>query len=132
VLILVILNEARMMKKKESDTDFCQYLCVSTLQHWTAYMISTLLCLGAVTILSLSVSFPVCFNCALHVCTLLTERCRSSAAFCFLQLSFSFIHAQIIRAWVICIRPWRMDTSTFKSFWHSLCPLLPGTNEPCG
>lgn len=34
----------------------------------------------------------------------------------------SFIHAQIIRAWVICMRPWRMDTSTFKSFWQYPCP----------
>jgi hypothetical protein len=37
----------------------------------------------------------------------------------------SFIHAQIIRAWVICMRPWRrMDTSTFKSFWHYPCPAV--------
>ncbi|OJJ42054.1 hypothetical protein ASPZODRAFT_1668563 [Penicilliopsis zonata CBS 506.65] len=93
VLVLVIVNE---------------YLCVSTLQHWTSHMISAFSCLGAVIILSLSVSFP-----------------RSILLSSFIIIAFiglSLIHAQIIRAWVICIRPWHMDTSAFKSFWHYPCP----------
>lgn len=32
--------------------------------------------------------------------------------------SLSFVHAQIIRAWVICMRPWHTQTITFKSFWR--------------
>jgi hypothetical protein len=33
--------------------------------------------------------------------------------------SLSFVHAQIIRAWVICMRPWHMQTSIFKLFWRN-------------
>lgn len=30
----------------------------------------------------------------------------------------SFVHAQFIRAWVICMRQWHMEASTFKLFWQ--------------
>jgi hypothetical protein len=32
VLLLLILNEVRVVKQKNNNTDLCQYLCVSTLQ----------------------------------------------------------------------------------------------------
>lgn len=34
--------------------------------------------------------------------------------------SLSFVHAQVIRAWVKCMRPWNMQTNMFKLFWR--CP----------
>lgn len=51
---------------------------------------------------------------------------RSTAALCFLHFviialfSLSFIHAQIIRAWVKCMRPWNMQPNMFTLFWR--CP----------
>ena len=67
----------------------------------------------------------LCFTC--RACFIdRTMQEQSSILFSsFIIIAFaglSFIHAQIIRAWVICMRPWRMDTSTFESFWHYPCP----------
>jgi hypothetical protein len=35
--------------------------------------------------------------------------------------SLSFVHAQIIRAWVKCMRTWHTQTSLFKLFWRCPC-----------
>lgn len=46
-------------KQKKSNTDLCQYLSVSTLQHWLAHIVSALLFVGTVAILLFSMAFSV-------------------------------------------------------------------------
>lgn len=29
-----------------------------------------------------------------------------------------FVHAQFVRAWVICMRHWHMEANTFRLFWQ--------------
>lgn len=69
--------------------------------------------------------FQLCSACCGYIIERKMQEQRSILFSSFIVIAFavlSFIHAQIIRAWIICMRPWRMDTGTFKSFWHSLCP----------
>ena len=62
VLLLLVLNEVRVVKEKEDNTDLCQYLGVSTLQPWLTHIVSALVFLGTVAILSLSMCLLVRFN----------------------------------------------------------------------
>lgn len=70
-------------------------------------------------------AFQLCSTCCVYYIDRKMQEQRSILFSSFIIIAFaglSFIHAQIIRAWVICMRPWRMDTSPFKSFWHYPCP----------
>ncbi|PYH92244.1 hypothetical protein BO71DRAFT_29409 [Aspergillus ellipticus CBS 707.79] len=91
VLLLLVMNE---------------YLSVSTLQSCSTHVVSALLFLGTVVPLPLSMYF--------------TEHCSALfSLFMILALaSLGFVHAQIIRAWSICMKPLHMQRSVFKLFWQ--------------
>ena len=89
-------------------------------------MISVLLLVGAVTALSLSLYFPVRVKRRIswlpyvHNWPKMQEHYSAFIlSYMILSLaSLSFVHAQIIRAWVICMKPCCTQISTYKMFWR--------------
>jgi hypothetical protein len=62
VLLLLLLNEVRVVNRGRGNTNFCQYLSVSTLQPCLIHVVSALFFLGTVATLPLSMYFSVRSN----------------------------------------------------------------------